>query len=174
MNKDLQNEIDALIKLGQTGVHTVTRSQAFKDTGWDPFPEYDEANWILISVGGGSFEETLKHGPWSSAVILTKSPEKELEVLEDWIEESGTLDETAPFCRTESLRSGEGQECGLFLGGGDCIVFPSQEELDLFFLRKDQFLYPHGTWDRLNKEPLRKWNEENREFWKKIYEYHEK
>ena len=35
LDKGLQNEIDDLVELGQTGVHTVTRSQAFKDTGWE-------------------------------------------------------------------------------------------------------------------------------------------
>ena len=35
-NTELQAEYDALVDLGQTGVYVVKRSQAFKDTGWDP------------------------------------------------------------------------------------------------------------------------------------------
>ena len=188
MNKDLQNEIDALVKLGQTGVHTVTRSQAFKDTGWDPTEAYLDAmahQWILVSLNDDGSEEYLTDN-WSSDEILTKSPEEELETLECWIRDNATEDEYSyPSCLIESLRSSEGQECGLFIefymsvwdhSGtvDDCrwVVFPSREELDLLFLRKNQFLYPAN--DRLNKDLLRKWNEENRDFWKKIYEYHEK
>jgi hypothetical protein len=57
----------------------------------------------------------------------------------------------------------------------DCrwIVYPDLEEPDLFLLREDGF---RVTLDESgpNEELLRKWNEENREFWNKIYEYHEK
>ena len=188
MNKDLQNEIDALVKLGQTGVHTVTRSQAFKDTGWDPTEAYLDAmahQWILVSLNDDGSEEYLTDN-WSSDEILTKSPEEELETLECWIRDNATENEYSyPSCLIESLRSSEGQDCGLFIEFyrsvwdhpgtvDDCrwVVFPSREELDLLFLRKNQFLYPAN--DRLNKDLLGKWNEENRDFWKKIYEYHEK
>jgi len=185
MNKDLQNEIDALVKLGQTGVHTVTRSQAFKDTGWHAYDVYHIDHSILVSLGDGNFE-----GRLHEAESLTRSPEGELEELVVWITSEAEGNEFIPLCHIESLRSSEGQECVLFtkfysqvwessrmssadtVDACDWIVFPSQEELDLFFLRKNQFLYPSN--DRLNKDLLRKWNEENREFWKKIYEYHEK
>ena len=189
LHKDLQDEIDALVKLGQTGVHTVKRSQAFKDTRWDPQEAFEamDFQWILVSLDDGHFEETLKHGYSSAEIeILKKSPEKELETLEWWIRDNATEDEYSyPSCLIESLRSSEGQECGLFIefyrsvwdhSGtvDDCrwVVFPSREELDLFFLRKNQFVCPGDG--RLNKDLLRKWNEENREFWKKLYEYHEK
>ena len=189
MNKDLQNEIDALVKLGQTGVHTVTRSQAFKDTGWDPQEAFEamDFQWILVSLDNGSFEENLKGGFSSAEIeILKKSPEKELETLECWIGDDPYWDEYShPCCLIESLRSSEGQECGLFIefytavwdhSGtvDDCrwVVFPSREELDLFFLGKNQLVCPGDG--RLNKDLLRKWNEENRDFWKKIYEFHEK
>jgi hypothetical protein len=188
LDKDLQNEIDDLVELGQTGVHTVTRSQVFKDTGWNPTEAYLDAmhlQWILVSLNNDGSEEYLTDY-WSSYEILPKSPEKELETLEWWIRDNATQDEYSyPSCLIESLISSKGQECVLFIefyrsvwdhSGtvDDCrwVVFPSREELDLFFLRKNQFLYPAN--DRLDKDLLRNWNEDNRRFWKKLYEYHEK
>jgi hypothetical protein len=178
MNKDLQNEIDALVKLGQTGVHTVTRSQAFKDTGWEPTEAYSAAGGVVAGVGY-LLEEQLTHGI-DGEDVLPKSPEKELELLKQHLKSVLESEEPLPYL-IESLRSSEGQECGLFTefymavwntSGtvDDCrwVVFPSLEELDLFLLKEGQFRLP--STDSL----LRKWNRENREFWEKIYEFHEK
>ena len=182
LDKGLQNEIDDLVELGQTGVHTVTRSQAFKDTGWDPSEAYVAAEGKIVCVIDDYLGDFLIHGVDPSRIALSKSPQKELELLKDWIK--GHMESEDPdFYLTESLRSTKGQECGLFtefysavwntIGRiDDCrwIVYPNLEELDLFLLREDRFrvsLDGSGP----NNELLRKWNEDNREFWNKIYEF---
>jgi hypothetical protein len=184
LHKDLQDEIDALVELGQEGVHTVTRSQAFKDTGWDPTEGLGSGGCQgnVVWVESTFFEESLTYKIESSEIVLKKSPEGELEILRQFIESRMESEAPLPY-HTELLTSSEGQECGLFtefyLGVwntigtvDDCrwIVFSDLEELDLFLLKEDSIRYinaPHS----LNEELLRKWNEDNREFWNKIYEF---
>ena len=183
INTELRAEYDALVDLGQTGVHVVKRSQAFKDTGWDP----TEA-CLTGGVVDGRLYEMPHEGDWLHDEIRAQgiekgSPELELSFLRRHVvalEES----EDPLLYSIQVLTSSDGRECGLLTqfydavwnrwGDADScrwIVFPSLEDLDLFLLVEDKLRMPYEHRD--NTALLLKWNKDNREFWDSVYQFHE-
>ena len=191
MNEELRNELEALVELGQTGVHTVKRSQAFKDTGWNPTEACLDRELVDGYLGciepgkGGQLDYCLTCLNYCAGgeKLVREPPEMELELLKKHLEDDAE-NEALLLYSIEFLRSSDGRECGLFTrfypgvwnsrGDADScrwIVFPSLEDLDLFLLGEHKVRITYG--DRDISDLLSKWNRDNREFWDNVYQFHE-
>lgn len=188
MNKGLQDEHDALVELGQTGVHVVQRSQAFKDTGWDPTEAWADRIghlYLLYPSFGDKLHYALtclrcyeSQGP----TIVFQSYDAEIGLLEDYLESQWDSEDVLPYS-TQTLRSRNGRECSLLTefyeaawntrgDVDDCrwIVFPNEEELDRFLLAEHKLRMPFA--DRDHSALLLKWSMDNRAFWESVYQFH--
>ena len=190
MSKALQDEHDALVELGQAGVHVVQRCQAFKDTGWDPTEacntDRDGHLYFLDpSRGEGELHHRLtcdwgcEHVP----KLVFESYDAEIRMLEEHLDLQWDSEDILPYS-TQILRSRDGRECSLlteFYTGawntrGDVdkcrwIVFPSEEELDRFLLAEHKLRMPFD--DRDHSALLLKWSMDNRAFWDSVYQFHQ-